>query len=246
MHTTHFRNLLHLRWQKVIVGALLLGQAILFSANAQTSSYYRKHLEHYDDKPVHYGFLFALPVTRFGIVHSNTFLTQDTLNRITAPATAGFRMGFVVNGYLNDSWDIRTTPSVSLYDRQVRYEFAKGSTRSELREATWIEIPVLFKYKSQRRMNTRMYMLGGMTFGFETNVRKRLRQGSDFLNTRGSDLTVDYGFGLEQFLAYTKFSPEIRFSHGIVNLFRANDLNTVSNGIRRLTSHSVTIYLMFE
>ena len=71
-----------------------------------------------------------------------------------------------------------------------------------------------------------MYMLGGMTFGFETNVRKRLRQGSDFLNTRGSDLTVDYGFGLEQFLAYTKFSPEIRFSHGILNLFRSNDLNT--------------------
>ena len=155
-------------------------------------------------------------------------------------------MGFVVNGYLNDSWDIRTTPSVSLYDRAVKYEYAKGSTRQELREATWIEIPVLFKYKSQRRMNTRMYMLGGMTFGFETNVRKRLRQGSDFLNTRGSDLTVDYGFGLEQFLAYTKFSPEIRFSHGILNLFRSNDLNTSSNGIRRLTSHTITIYLMFE
>jgi len=203
-------------------------------------------LEYYDDKPIHYGFLFALPVTRFNIVHNNSFLNQDTTNRITSPASAGFRMGFVVNGYLNENWDIRTTPSVSLYDRMVEYEFAKGGKRSELREATWLEFPVLLKYKSQRRQNTRMYMLAGMTFGFETNVRKRLRQGSDFLNTRNYDLTLDYGFGLEQFLAYTKFSPEIRFSHGLINLFSPNDKNSASNSIRRLTSHSITIYLMFE
>jgi hypothetical protein len=246
MHTTHFRNLFNLRGQKVVLGLLVIVSGFVGAANAQTAGYYRKNLEYYDDKPIHYGFLFALPVTRFRIVHSDKFLNQDTTSRITAPTTIGFRMGFVINGYLNEHWDIRTTPSVSLYDRAVEYEFAKGRTRRELREATWIEIPLLFKYKSQRRANTRMYMFGGMTFGFETNVRKRLRQGSDFLNTKSSDLTVDYGFGLEQFLAYTKFSPEIRFSHGIVNLFRNNDLNTASSGIRRLTSHTVTIYLMFE
>ncbi len=246
MHTTHIRNLFHLHWQKVILGLILIGCGLTKTAHSQTSSYYRKHLEYYDDKPIHYGFLFALPITRFHIVHSNNFVNQDTTSRITAPTTLGFRMGFVVNGYLNERWDIRTTPSVSLYDRVVEYEFARGTTRRELREATWIEIPLLFKYKSQRRMNTRMYMLGGMTFGFETNVRKRLRQGSDFLNTKNSDLTIDYGFGLEQFLAYTKFSPEIRFSHGIVNLFRSNDTNNASGGIRRLTSHTITLYLMFE
>ncbi len=246
MHTTHIRNLFNLHWQKVIFTSLVIGSGLINIGQAQTSSYYRKHLEYYDDKPVHYGFLFALPVTRFSIVHSNSFVNQDTTSRITAPATVGFRMGFVVNGYLNDHWDIRTTPSVSLYDRVVEYEFSKGSTRRELREATWIELPLLFKYKSLRRMNSRMYMVGGVTFGFETNVRKRLRQGSDFLNAKNTDLTVDYGFGFEQFLAYTKFSPEIRFSHGIPNLFRNNDTNTASSGIRRLTSHTVTIYLMFE
>ena len=246
MHTTHFRDLFNIRGQKVVFGLLVITYGLVSSVQAQTSSYYRKNLEYYDDKPIHYGFLFALPVNRFHIVHSNSFVNQDTTSRITAPTTIGFRMGCVVNGYLNEHWDIRTTPSVSLYDRVVEYEFSGGSKRRELREATWIEIPLLFKYKSQRRMNTRMYMLGGMTFGFETNVRKRLRQGSDFLNTRSSDLTVDYGFGFEQFLAYTKFSPEIRFSHGIVNLFRNNDINAASGGIRRLTSHTVTIYLMFE
>ncbi|MEZ4900318.1 MAG: porin family protein [Spirosomataceae bacterium] len=246
MYITHLRRLLHLHWQKISISLLLLSFGLAMSSQAQTSSYFRKHLEYYDDKPIHYGFLFALPITRFNVVHDDSFLAQDTTHRITSPSSAGFRMGFVVNGYLNEHWDIRTTPSVSLYDRMVEYEFAKGGKRSELREATWIELPLLFKYKSQRRQNSRMYMLAGMTFGFETNVRKRLRQGSDFLNTKSADLTLDYGFGFEQFLAYTKFSPEIRFSSGLLNLFRPNNQNSSSNGIRRLTSHSVTIYLMFE
>ena len=244
MHTTHFRDLFDLRWKKIVLSLLVIAGS-MGSSHAQSSGYFRKHLEHYEDKTVHYGFLFALPMTRFRLVHDNSFLTQDTTNRITAPRTIGFRMGFVVNAFLDDHWDIRTTPSVSLYDRVVEYEYGSGKKRRELREATWIEIPLLFKYKSQRRMNSRMYMLAGATFGFETNVRKRQVPGSDRLNAKSADLTVDYGFGFEQFLAYTKFSPELRFSHGIVNLYRTNDPNSTGS-IRRLTSHTVTLYLMFE
>ncbi|MCP1384344.1 type IX secretion/gliding motility protein PorT/SprT [Runella salmonicolor] len=244
MHTTHVWNLFDLHWKKIILG-LLIGCGLLNTSDAQTVGYFRKHQEFYDDKPIHYGFLFALPVTCFRLVHDDSFLTQDTTNRITAPVTVGFRFGFVMNGYLNDHWDIRTTPSVSLYNRAVEYEYGSGKKRRELREATWIEIPLLFKYKSQRRMNSRMYMLAGATFGFETNVRKRQLPGSDRLNAKSADLTIDYGFGFEQFLAYTKFSPELRFSHGIVNLYRTNDPNSTAS-IRRLTSHTVTLYLMFE
>jgi Outer membrane protein beta-barrel domain len=244
MHTTHVWDLFDLYWKKIVIG-LLISCGLFLSATAQTAGYFRKHQEYYDDKPIHYGFLFALPVTRFHLVHDNSFLTQDTTNRITAPVTIGFRFGFVMNGYLNDHWDIRTTPSVSLYNRAVEYEYSNGTKRRELREATWIEIPLLFKYKSQRRANSRMYMIAGATFGFETNVRKRQVAGSDRLNAKSADLTVDYGFGFEQFLAYTKFSPELRFSHGIVNLYRTNDPNSTGS-IRRLTSHTVTLYLMFE
>jgi hypothetical protein len=213
---------------------------------AQELKYRPKYQEGYEDKNIHYGFLFALPSTRFGITHSNEFLSaSDSTTLITAPVTKGFRMGFVFNKYLNDHWDLRTTPSVSLYERVVEYQFLRGSTRREIREATWIELPVLLKYKSQRRMNSRMYMLAGFTFGFETNVRKRQLSGTERLTTRTTDLTFDYGFGLEQFLPYTKFSPEIRFSHGLVNMYKPAD-NPTTLGISRLTTHSITLYLMFE
>lgn len=212
---------------------------------AQNSTYFRKHLEHYEDKPIHYGFLFALPMTRFNITHTEDFLNRDTTARIYGPTTAGFRVGFVVNAYLDDRWDIRSTPGISLYDRVVEYQATRGSQLRELREATWIEIPLLMKYKSQRRGNSRMYMIAGMTFGFEANARRRLRAGAQRLSTKSSDLTIDYGFGFEQFLPYTKFSPEIRFSHGINNLFEPSP-NVTINSIRRLTTHTIGLYLMFE
>ncbi|MFN4146341.1 MAG: outer membrane beta-barrel protein [Runella sp.] len=247
MYSTHLRYLFDIRWQKIrhciIIGLLLLMAA---EVHAQNAVYRRKHLEYYDDKPIHYGFLFAAPFTRFHHVHNNAFLRQDSTSRITAPTTTGFRVGFVVNAYLTDHWDIRSTPTIALYDRVMEYEYARGGKRRELREATWLEIPLLFKYKSQRRHNSRMYMIGGATLGLETNVRQRIPQGNERLNTRGTDLTIDYGFGFEQFLAYTKISPEIRFSHGIVNLYNTTDPLSNVGGIRRLTSHTVSLYIMFE
>lgn len=246
MRSSYFRYLFDLRWQKIIFATVLICVFARQNGFSQGTKYTPRHQEHYEDKTVHYGFLFALPQTRFRFTHSDHFVTSaDSINLITAPSVAGFRMGLVANFYLNDRWDIRTTPSVSLYDRVLEYQFASGKTRRELREATWIELPILLKYKSKRRMNSRMYILGGFTLGTETNVRRRSQPGSDRLNSKSYDVTLDYGFGFEQFLAYTKFSPEIRFSHGLVNMYEAGDAPT-SISLRHLTTHTITLYLMFE
>jgi Outer membrane protein beta-barrel domain len=245
MRSSYFRSLFHLSWQKII-GVILLsgfyGNETLF---AQGVRYARKFQEHYDDRVVHYGFFFAVPMTRYNVTHSNAFVGDDSAKIIKAPLISNFRMGFVINNYLDEHWDFRTTPSVSFYNRTIEYEFAGGSQRKEQRETACIELPVMMKYKSQRRMNSRMYLVAGLTYGFEVNVRKRVIVGSTRLETRRDDLTLDYGIGFEQFLQYTKFSPEIRFSHGLFNVYRQPE-NPVSRGIGRLTSHTVTLYLTFE
>uniref|UniRef100_UPI00357096C8 type IX secretion/gliding motility protein PorT/SprT n=1 Tax=Salmonirosea aquatica TaxID=2654236 RepID=UPI00357096C8 len=215
-------------------------------AQAQGAGYVRRHLEFYDDKPIHYGFLFAVPVTRFTIRHSDKFLESDSAFAISSPAQGAFRMGFTVNAFLTDHFDIRTTPSISLYERRVKFNYP-GSEKTESRESTWIEIPLLLKYKSARRVNTRMYMIAGVTLGIETNVkRSRGNAGvNNQLDTRTSDFTVDYGVGFEQFFQFFKFAPELRFSHGLVNMLQPAN-NSASIGLNRLTTHTVTLYLNFE
>jgi len=101
----------------------------------------------------------------------------------------------------------------------------------------------LLKYKSLRRVNSRMYMVAGFTLGLETNV-KRSRGGGQ-LDTKSSDFSVDYGVGYEQFFEFFKFAPELRFSHGLGNVFRPSK-NSAGVGISKLTTHTVTLYLNFE
>lgn len=213
---------------------------------AQTSyKYIRKHLERYDDKTIHYGFFFAMPTTRFNVTHSDAFLTADSAYRIYSPNKPSFRVGLSINAYLTNRFDVRFTPSVSLSSREVHYDYPGGTSVTETRESTWIDFPLLLKYKSERRNNSRMYLLAGGTFSVESNVRRRELIGASKLSTGTMDFTVDYGIGFEQFFEFFKFAPELRFSHGLVNLFNPTN-NTAGIGISKLTTHTVTLYLNFE
>ena len=244
MHTTYLRDLFNLRRTKVIFALLLF--VSVHEIFAQGIGYRRKHLEYYDDKPIHYGILFAVPFTRFNVSHNADYVSKDSAFVIQSPVQAAFRMGFVINAFLNDRFDLRTTPSVSLYDRQVKYSYPGGVSKIEKRESTWIEIPLLLKYKSERRVNSRMYMVAGVTLGIETNVKRSRGTGAiGRLDTKSSDVALEYGIGYEQFFEYFKFAPELRFSHGLSNVFLPNK-NSLGTGINRLTTHTVTLYLNFE
>ncbi len=214
-------------------------------AQAQGYKYVRKHLERYDDRDIHYGFFFALPVTRFSVRHSPAFMQQDSAYRIYSPNKGSFRVGFVVNAKLNERFDLRLTPSVSLFSREVHYDYPNSASRIERRESTWVDLPLLLKYKSERRNNSRMYLLAGGMFSVESNVRRKENIGVSRLSTGTMDFAVEYGLGFEQFFEYFKLAPELRFSHGLVNLYRPTT-NAAGIGISRLTTHTVTLYLNFE
>lgn len=218
-----------------------------FRATAQKDyKYIRKFQDRYDDKPIHYGFFFAAPSSHFNVTHSDAFQVADSAYRISSPNSTGFRVGFIFNAYLNDRFDFRSNPSVSLYNRSVNFDYPSGLQKTESRESTWLNLPLLFKYKSERRNNSRMYLIAGASFAIETNVRKNEAQGSGRLSTSTADFTLEYGIGFEQFFQFFKFAPELRFSQGIPNLYRANALNPTSVGIQRLTTSTFTLYLNFE
>lgn len=264
MDTPNIRHLFYLHRQKTslsplgdsllgrITLALLLGLSLLNSPGARAQSemkYRRVHLEDYDDKAIRYGFLFAAPFTRFNIKYNNNYAQAangDSTYQMYSPNQVGFRVGFVMNAILSEHWDVRLTPAVSIYSRSVDYRYAGGTSKSELRESTWVELPLLFKYKSKRRMNSRMYLVGGASLGLETNVRKREVTGSSRLLTKNTDLAVEYGIGFEQFFEFFKFAPELRFSHGLLNLYEPVQNANFNRGLQRLTTHTVTLYLTFE
>jgi Outer membrane protein beta-barrel domain len=256
MFTTYFWHQYYLYRQKVITFVMLLGVFLLGisqETQAQRYEYKRIYDEFYDDKIVHFGFLFGFGTSRFNVYHSKNFgsnTVADTAITIVSPGNFAFQVGGLVNFKLNDRFDFKTGMNIALYGREVNYRLdgpKSGLTElNELRESTWLEIPLLLKYKSQRRGNSRMFVDAGFKIGIEANVRKNAAS-SRRLDTKTGDLSLEYGIGFEQFFKYFKFTPELRFSHGLTNMFvPPTNNNPYARDIQRLNAHTVTLYFMFE
>jgi len=209
----------------------------------------------YDAKTLKFGYFIGLPNTHFDAKFNNYFVNKDNYYAITSPTTWGLKMGGLANFRLNDYFDFRVLPTVAIYGRRLEYRFIntdpavaekdKFGQKNELRETAWFEVPVMLKYKSERRGNVRMYVFGGVRYAVETNaVNRKNRQQ---FSTKNNDFSIEYGTGIEFFREYFKFSPELHFSHGIVNLIDpVNSKGTAIAGIDKLTTHTVTLYFSFE
>jgi hypothetical protein len=216
----------------------------------------RRHFQaDYDAKTLRFGYFLGLTNTYCKVKFNNYFVNKDNYYSITSPTTFGLKMGGLANFRINDYFDFRVLPTVSIYGRRLEYKYIdtvlpdidpnKFKENTDSRETAWFELPVMFKYKSERRGNVRMYVFGGLRYGIETNPNSR-RNKSKFV-TKTSDFSVEYGTGIEFFREYFKFAPEIHFSHGIKNLVDPlNNLNTPLQGVDRLTTHTITLYILFE
>jgi hypothetical protein len=216
----------------------------------------RRHFQaDYDVKNLRYGYFLGLTSTHYNIRFNNFFVNKDNYYSITSPTTFGLKMGGLANFRINDYFDFRVLPTVSIYGRRLEYKYIntavadtdpnKFNENTDLRETAWFELPVMFKFKSERRGNVRMYVFGGLRYGVETNPNSRINK-SKFI-TKTSDFSVEYGTGIEFFREYFKFAPEIHFSHGLKNLVDpVNNKNTPLQGVDRLTTHTVTLYILFE
>lgn len=209
----------------------------------------------YDAKSLRFGYFLGLTNTYFNVKFNNYFVNKDNYYSITSPSVLGLKMGGLANFRLNDYFDFRVLPTVAIYGRRLEYKYIdtvlpdsdpnKFKENSELRESAWFEVPIMLKYKSERRGNVRMYVFGGLRYGVETNPNSR-RNRTKF-STKTSDFSIEYGTGIEFFREYFKFSPEIHFSHGLNNLVDpVNNRNTPLQGVDRLTTHTVTLYILFE
>jgi len=245
MQNSYVWHKLHLHRTKVIlVAAMLL--SVGFS-QAQNFRYARKNNPNYDERKISYGFLIGLHSAKLNSLYSDRFVTQDfdTVYAVRPSWSGGFSLGFIVNYRAAEFLDFRVTPKVSFYNFAVRYEFTNLPPQEQNIENTMVEFPFLAKYKSARRGNIRMYMIGGITPGIEASGKKELSSIQNRLELKNFNLSIEGGFGFDLYYPLFKFSPEIRFSRGLPNLL-GNPESSLGQPIKSLTTNTVTVYLLFQ
>jgi hypothetical protein len=249
MQTTHFWNKLSVHSYQVVLCALL---ALPVASEAQLFRWTRQHNPNYDDRKITYGFSIGLHTSAYQVSYSNKFVTPnsyvpklDTVHSVQAVFTPGFSLGFLVNYKLGEFFDLRLMPKAGFYSHRLYYYFTNAPTQSQFIEQTLVEFPLLLKYKSMRRGNVRMYMVGGITPSFEASGKNDIGNSSAGLSILKRNVTLDAGIGFDFYFPLFKLSQEIRFSRGIVNML-GNDYTIYQDPISRLNTSTIAVYFIFQ
>jgi hypothetical protein len=215
-------------------------------AFGQKRRWVEKNNPNYDDRKLTYGFLIGVHTSTYQINYSDAFVTPDMdhIHSVEPNWKAGFSIGFITNYRLNEQLDVRITPLVAFYEHELKYNYIDNTpSKTKLVETTVVELPILLKYKSERRGNVRMYMIGGIKPGIEAAGQKESKSATVTVKTE--NLSLEAGFGFDFYYPLFKFSPEIRFSHGIMNMLD-NKSNEFGAPLDRINTNTISIYFLFQ
>ncbi len=201
----------------------------------------------YDERRlITYGFSFGFHTASLRLKYSDYFTTpaMDSVHSIIPLKNPGFSLGFIVNFRLAPFFDARITPKVTFSEYNLQYNYVGRASSIETIESVGVDFPILLKYKSQRRDNIRMYLVGGITTSIEAASKSELAEDQSLLQLQKVNLMADIGFGFDLYYPLFKFSPEIRFAFGLIDIVGSN--NDFTAGIKELRAKTISIYFHFQ
>ena len=208
-----------------------------------------QNLPRYDFKKIHFGFTLGINSLNFNLAKNDDFLNNDSLLTLLASDQKGFNLGIVSNLRLGKYTDLRFIPTLVFGERILNYQFNNQSNLSltdKRIESTLIDFPVSLKYKSARYNNFRTYVICGVKYSLDIASQSEIDdEGQELVKLNNHDLMIEGGFGIDFYLQYFKFSPQIKISHGIINIL-SKDKTLYTQTIDNLKTNSWMISFTFE
>jgi hypothetical protein len=174
----------------------------------------------YDEKLIHFGFSLGINTMDFNITPSQTYLVSDSLYPEVTKLNPGINIQIVTNLRLGKYFDLRFLPGVSFGQRVVNYYKNQVIYNDQQRlESSFLEFPLLAKYKGDRLNNVRPYVIGGLNYRYDLAGKKEFDEEKPvYIRLKRPDLYYEVGAGLDFYLTYFKLSVELKMSKGIGNV----------------------------
>ena len=209
------------------------------------------NLPQYDNKAYHFGFALGLNSTNFRIQYSPDIKNYDSIMSVVSKAEGGFNLGIVTDARLGEFFNVRFIPSLSFAERTLHFSVRSANSQNYIIkkqiESTFIDFPFDLKYKSQRLNNGRAYLLVGAKYSLDMAARKNAKDGGDeaIVKLKRNNYSYHFGFGLDVYTTYFKFSPEFKFGLGVNNIL-VKDGGMFSSSIDKLFNKYWLISFTFE
>ena len=241
---------------------------LLIGLNSLAQKQVVKNLTTFDDKRLHFGFSLALNTLDFGIEnypdmsYNKNFQPTDptkgdyqyigkVIRADVASLTPGFTVGIVTNLRLTESLDLRFLPGMSFGERKLTYNIPVEDINSENTEyysmkSTFLDFPLLIKYKSRRMNNQRPYLIGGAAYRIDISKTGQ----EDLVRLNPFSAYLEAGMGWDMYLQFFRFSTELKFSFGLDNILddgpKATQMQVYSSSLSKVTSDIFILSFHFE
>jgi hypothetical protein len=216
-----------------------------------------------DDRRYNWGYTFQYISSEYKIWKNadwqqpNSFSPPKQLTSISSTPTPGFAIGFVGNRSINDNVDLRLTPTLVFSDQKLVYTYAaltdnEGGEVIKMKiSKTMIDVPLSFKIKSDRLINFRAYMLGGLKYSVDISPNRQqanalnANERTKSINSKRSFLSYEAGAGMDFYFPFFKMSTELKISHSLKDVL-LHENTAFANPIEKAKLRHFTFSLFFE
>ncbi|MBM78074.1 MAG: hypothetical protein CL846_06295 [Crocinitomicaceae bacterium] len=215
------------------------------------------HLLGFDDKKFHFGFALSYNQSDYYIKKAVNFnFNQDSLQSLVINSKPGFTLGVVSSINFNPNFKLRfAIPSLSFQERDIVYTYMDVNNDtsyvwSKKVEPTYLDFPILLKFRTDRINNWAMYGITGLRFGLDMSSQKDVNNTSSnladqIIKLKKPDFGMEIGGGFDFFLEYFKFGIELKLGVGMMNV-HLNEGTQFDTPIGSLRSKVWTLSLTFE
>lgn len=233
---------------------VLAGLMLLLNIDSYGQKQKPKNDSWYDDKPLHFGFSLGMNLMDFSLTPSQEYLNADGYYPEVSILNPGINIQIVTNYRPAKYFDLRFLPGVSFGQRNIRYynnETKEILNENQRVESSFLEFPLLVKYKGDRLNNVRPYIVGGLNYRYDLAGKKEYDDEKPvYIRLRRSDLYYEVGTGLDFYLPYFKLSVELKMSNGLRDIIvhdgGAPGNQQFVNAIERMRSQLWIIAFHFE
>lgn len=229
---------------------------LFFLALSVTGQIFGQHtarnLAQFDYKPYHFGFLLSINTADFDFEYKANEGFADSLLGIDNQKQQGFNLALLASLDLTKNFHIRFIPGLSFQDRGLNYRFrtSDGTTETFLKrtESVYLDLPILFKFRTNRVNNFAAYALAGGKYSRDMQSQKDVDNAlaNDLIvKLDDNDFSIDVGGGIDFFLPYFKFSIEMKTAFGIPNVLIQENTKFTSP-LESLRTRTFVFSLCFE
>jgi len=171
------------------------------------------NLPTFDDPKIHYGFYLGINQNDFKVNYRPSNLPNTI---VEIKPTLGFNVGLIADFRVHTNVNLRFEPGLISNSKTIYFNNSPtlNTERDSIREigSTYLHLPLVFKFSSDRWNNVRPYVLAGVSYdhNFSSNQENSDDNFSGEFRMKTSNFMYELGVGVDIYLSFFKFSPSIR------------------------------------